>query len=226
MAQRMPPRTAFQGQGGVAELPLAGDARREVMAERADVLAQKSEELSVDAGAIRADAFEIENEIAQHFDADYGMVPPNPSPDHEYCWVQRDPKGLYGNRWFLAKQGEGWQRVTSRDPDAVGMEHAIFADGSLVVGDVLLMRIRKERYALLAQRQEDKTRRLEYGASGELQARAERHGVGIFDAGTPGQLREQIQARGGNRLVVSVRPSHGDQALRTGTLAGMPAPRR
>lgn len=226
MAQRMPTRVAFQGKGGVEELPPPGDERREVLAERVDTLAEQAEKMSVDAGGTNADAFEIENEIAQHFDADYGMLPPNKSPNHEYCWVQRDPKGLFGNRWFLAKQAEGWQRVTSRDPDAIGMEHAVFADGSIVVGDVILMRIRKERFEILQQRQDEKTRRLEYGAAGELAARAERHGVGIFDAPSPSQLREQIQARGGNRLVVPVSPSHGDRALRDGTLPGMPAPRR
>jgi len=228
MAQRMPPRVAYQGEGGVAELPPAGDERREVLAARADDLAEQAEKLSVDAGATRPDAFEIENEIASHFDEiDYGMMPPNKSPNHEYCWVQRDPRGTFGNRWFLSKQAQGWQRVTSRDPDAVGMEHAIHVDGSIVVGDVILMRITKERYELLQRRQDEKTRKLESNATSELEIRAQRYGSGIYDVATPADLRAQIQAQsGGNRLVVPVRPSHGDHALRTGTLAGMPAPRR
>lgn len=227
MPQRMPPRTAFQGKGGVDELPPPGDERREVLAARTDELAAKAEELGADAGEINPKAFRVENEIAQHMHPrTRHMMPPNANPEYEYCWVQRDPKGQYGNQWVYAKQDEGWDLVLASDPDAVGMNRMWHVEG-VVVGDVILMRCSRGRFDELQQLQDEKTRRVEQNTYGELEARAQRHGVGIFDAGTPGELRNQIQARsGGGRMVVPVRPSHGDQALRTGNLPGMPAPRR
>lgn len=136
----------------------AGDARREAMRQVADDLAQAAEEQGVEGGAIRPDAFEIDNEIAGHFNE---LEVTNALPEYEYCWVNYN----FGGRFIKEKQshrvreGSGlqpvWEVVHGEMPEAPELR-GIGADTTRRLGDVLLMRARKDRALLQRRHQTDR----------------------------------------------------------------------
>lgn len=230
MADPKKPTVVHQGAGGVDTLPPAGDARRDVLAQRTDELEQKAEELADATGmhALNPEAFEIENDIGQHFNE---MEVPYARPEYAYKWEQRDIGNKFGNRHYLRAHALGWRKVYADDPDAKGLEHCVMPDGGIAVGDVILMRIPRGRYIELRRQEYLNVKRQEQGIDGELRDRAERHGVRTFDteglngiAGAGWTRQMEQRARAAQAEQIALRQL--DEQIRQGTVAGRPAPRR
>lgn len=143
------------------DLPPPGDERREVLKEREDVLQEAAERLANEreVEAIDPKAFEVENELAQHFDE---LEVHDADPNYTYCWVQSGGNGRHIQR----KLYQGWEVVQGNDPAAAALKHV---DTTRRLGDVLLMKIGKDRKRLLDQREDYKRRLQEEGVAGGLQ---------------------------------------------------------
>jgi hypothetical protein len=137
-----------QQQEAYDELPDPGYAREEELRQRNDALTEQAETMSAEREVYAmqgTEAFEPDPEILRHFEQ--GNLPvSNASKAYRYCWVQRDPNNRYGNMHIMRKKVEGWELVVHDMPEA--REHK-FVDGTRVVGDVALMRIRLDRWLLL-----------------------------------------------------------------------------
>lgn len=137
-----------QQQESYDELPDPGYSRDEELKRRTDNLTEQAETLSSERevyGMGGTEAFEPDPEILRHFEQ--GNLPvSNASKAYRYCWVQRDPNNRYGNIHVMRKKVQGWELVVHDMPEA--KEHK-FVDGTRVVGDVVLMRIRLDRWLLL-----------------------------------------------------------------------------
>lgn len=227
-------RVAHVGDGGGLEtLPPPGDERREVLAERADKLAEAAETIAPDAGAIDPRAFEVESELAQHFNElelpgwaynrKHSIVT---SPDGAYvpCWVQCGSS--WGGRFINAKRYEGWEVVSMSMHDDKNFplpEHLRYADNTIRLGDVLLMRIPTARYLMIQQRRRVRQQAVEDGVAGEVEELASRAGVNLvhtheMDPKTLDRLARRSQAQ-------QIAARQFDQQIREGRVAGAPAPR-
>lgn len=215
--------------GGVETLPPAGDARREVLAQRTDALAEQAEVLEDKTGvhALDPGAFAIENEIAQHFNE---MEVPAAQSEYAYKWEQRDPLNKFGNRHFLRSHSLGWRKVFIDDPDAKGLEHCQGVDGSVIVGDTILMRIPRGRYIQLRREEYLQTRRQEQAFDGELQDRAAKYGVRTYDNDTLGSSNpgwdRQMESRARSAQAQRIALQQLDAQIREGTVPGRPVGRR
>jgi hypothetical protein len=147
-----------------AALPPPGHARDEVLRERADTLEQKAEEIFEDRGAINPEAFEIDREI-QHLlhDRNDGLEISDPHPAYMYCWANFQNSN--GTQVWQRKSW-GWEVVGGNMPEC---SHLRREDGTRRIGDVLLMRIRKDLHLLLEQKNEKKRLRQQYGVDADLQ---------------------------------------------------------
>lgn len=164
-------------------LPPAGDARRDEMKRRLEELQRMQADFERDfegeIGAVDPSKLRVENEIAQHFDPSTKMLEvTNADPDYVYLWEQADIHNRHGGLWVTSRKAMGWEVVEgsmkeARDKRAV--------DGTRRVGDVILMRIRRERY--LALEEADRRRRIarSEGISLHVLEEAERKGVRVHD---------------------------------------------
>lgn len=149
------------------DLEPPGASRREQLARRADELAQEMEEiaaeLNVEAIPHDAEALKPDREILQHLeqDTDTGAMDyyiENADPNFAYCWVQMMyPRGG-AFRFVTSKKVEGWQIVNAstvnpRNGKRVACNIPLAADGTVQIGDVVLMTIHREKYEkILAKR--------------------------------------------------------------------------
>lgn len=208
MARRVLPQ-------GDPTLPPPGDARREALRERDDDLAEAAETAGADRGTIDPRAFEPDREILQHWEA---TAVPNARPESRYCWVQCGAQ-WYG-RFVNAKRAEGWEIVRPSDDDApsdVGQ-----ADGTCRVGDTLLMRIRADRYIMLARRREARQRAIETGITSELEELGDKYSrLGVNVRTNDTNRVKQMATRAAARDIAS---RQMNTYIREGRVPGMPAP--
>lgn len=132
-------------------LPPAGDARREELLRRRDELQAQLGELDVEAGRINPEILKkVEPELAQYFNM---MEVSNPDPAYKYFWIFT---GQHQQRvkWKLS---QGAEVVQGDMPECLELR-GLGADTTRRIGDVILMRMRVDRYKLL-QRQREKTAR-------------------------------------------------------------------
>jgi len=229
MAADKTPRVAHQGEGGGTEsLPPAGDERREVLARRADALVEKAEELGAAGGQIDPDAFHIENEIGRYFNH---LEVPHRQEGYAYKWEQRDPNNRFGNFHFLAAQTQGWERVLFGDPDAKGLEHCRHPDGSIIVGDTILMRIRYDRYIQLRRAEYHLARRQEGAIDSELMDIAGRRGVRVLKdeeigGKEHGRWSAAQESRAAHAAAQKLALQELDKQIRGGHVPGRPSPGR
>lgn len=230
MAQKI----VHRGEGGGTEtLPPLGDERREVLAERADNLTEAAEARSADVGAINPKAFRVENELAQHFNelelpgwVYNRSIAAFTSPDGMWvpCWVQCGSS--WGGRFINAKRFEGWEVVSRamHDDDHFPLpEHLFYADGTVRLGDVLLMRIRTDRYIMNQRRRKARQRAVEEGVSGEVEELADRAGVKLVH--THEMSSQQLDRLSKRSQAQQIAARQFDQQIREGRVAGAPAPR-
>lgn len=219
-------------------LPPPGDARRETLRQRADRLAQEAEELSNDLEreSIDPTKLRVENDIAQSFVPDFetenwNLPVSNARPGYVYKWVFRDPGGRFGNTFVMRERipvNGPWEVVSGTGPECPEAREHLFADGTRVVGDVLLMRIRKDFHTMLLRRQAARTERFEHSITSRLEELGERargRGVKVHtDASTmnPKMAERLFNSTHAQKLVERT----VDQMIREGRMPGVPAPGR
>jgi len=197
---------------GVEALPPPGDARREVLKERAEPLAQAAEAANADVGTIDPRTFEVENELAQHFNE---LEVSNAQPEFEYCWVQ----SAFHGRYIKYKLTEGWEVVQGDMPEALELR-GMAADTTRRLGDVILMRMQKDRYLRLRRQREAHQRAMESGVTTALQEMGDRYaGQGIIVHTNPNdQLLKRMQSGAAARQMAGQR---FDKMIRTGNVPGI-----
>ena len=199
-------------------LPPAGDARREVLAERQDALDEQLEGVGDDVGRIDPKALEVENELAQRFNE---LEVSNRDSGYMYGWVYSGQQG----RMIRLKITEGWEVVQGDMREAEEMK-GIGTDTTRRLGDVILMRIRKDRYVLLQRREAEKRVRQQEGVTSTLEEMGEslgKRGVVVhtdLKSMNP-QMLKRMQNRAAARKIATGRV---DQYIREGRMPGTPAP--
>ena len=200
-------------------LPPAGHQRNEELKRRDDQLAQAAEETAQATGieAIDPEVLKVESEIASQMDELYVT---NRQPDYEYCWVNFDApssaRGLMVKRKLAQR---GWEVVTGDMPEAKEVKDVT---GNRRVGDVILMRIKKDRFAQLQRQEAEAAARFSSSAHSTLQQLGEKYRNKGVIVHTPENMdpallkRMESHARGamaaGQKL---------DQSLRDGTVEGL-----
>lgn len=136
-----------------ADLPPAGNAREEELKRRVDELQAKIDSLTnadtgVDRQAFDAAKLDRDNEILQFIER--GSFPvKNADEVYEYCGVQRDQFGKFGGIHVFKKKAQGWEMCRYDNPEQWGVRSP---EGYCVIGDVVLMRVRKDIYLKLHRR--------------------------------------------------------------------------
>ena len=190
------PRThkvVHQGTGGTATLPPAGHARKEVLKKRKDTLEHKAEEMAgqVEVGAIDPKSFEVSREIGGRFDE---LQVVGALPQYAYKWVQIDYPTNSRGKMARLETINGWEVVTGDMPEAPDLRQA---DGTRRLGDVILMRIRRDRFEKLQSEAEQRRVNVQRGVTSGLQEMGDRyrkHGVKIHTAeNMPEHLKKAIE---------------------------------
>jgi hypothetical protein len=136
------------------DLP-AGHTRDEASRKVKDQLEEEAETLQAETGTMALDLSKLrpDREIIQVLPSQ-GVS--GALDDYEYCWVRfksdRGPMGLQVDQklFWQVREGDGtvpvWEVVSGSMPEAKERRNA---EGYRVIGDTLLMRARKDRYAAL-----------------------------------------------------------------------------
>jgi len=195
-------------------LPPPGAERREVLKEREDVLQEAAETLAAqrEVETINPKVLEVESELAQHFDE---LEVIGADPDYAYCWVLTG----FGGRHVQRKLFQGWEVVQGNDPAAAALRHV---DTTRRLGDVILMKIHKDRKHLLDMREDHKKRMQEGAVTGTLEDLQEKYARLGIKVHTPGYISEELMSRMAN--TASARQLAGRQMdtwLRQGRVPGM-----
>ena len=219
--------TQEQAEQAIVDLPPAGDGQREELKRRADALAAQAATLAegVEGGPIDPGALDPDPEILQYRDM---LEVPHARPEFVYKWVNADLHRSFGNRFVLEARAQGWEPVRVSDPDGAGLEHAKSPEGLVVIGDTVLMRIRRERHKALWRAQDQRARALRGAADQDLRDAADeanRQGLGvtIHSGDTSPALLATMQRRASAQQIVTTAL---DQRLRQGRMPGVPAPGR
>ena len=204
---------------GLTDLPEPGDARREVLSERGDALEQRNEELGQDRGRIDPSKLRVENELAQHFNE---LEVSNQDPAYVYAWVQA---GFYG-RFIKAKLSRSWEVVQGDMQEAVELK-GMGADTTRRLGDVILMRCRKDIYKRLMRQEDAHRRAVESGVTSEIEEmgrKYEKYGLIVHAGeGLSPTLLKRMQTSAVARQATGKKV---DQLIREGRMPGAPAPGR
>jgi len=215
------------------DLPPAGHARNEQLKQNSDDLAAAMENMSTqhEVGKIDPKTFKIDREI-QHQLAQMPDVleVPGALPEFDYCWVYA--VGAHQQVWAkkaLRVKGmlSTWHVVQGDMPEA--REHKA-EDTTRRLGDVILMRIRKEDHAVLLQHQKYRQQLQELGVSSNLRELGDKHRGKGFVVHTKGD--EQFASGRGQTMMSTLQSRAAadlgmkmvDGMLRDGTVPGMPVP--
>lgn len=197
---------------GDPTLPPAGDERREVLAERTDTLAQKSEELSKDTFTFDPAKLRPDREIQHNLSS---LSVSNPDPSFVYKWVrdtntatggpdQQVVKAISRSVTYDGTVHLTWHVVTGDMKEAAERRQH---DGSRRVGDVILLRCHKDFKVMLDH--QDKHQRLmrENAVTADLEEMAQKYNV-------PFRSAKQ-------ELAKNIAINQFSSKLKTGTLPGM-----
>jgi len=147
----------------------------------------------------------------------------NADPAYMYKWVNFS--AVHGTMVVQAKsqQPHGWIVVQGADPECADFKKE---DGTRRIGDVLLMKQRKDHHLIMAQIEKDKLRAREFGVESTLQDMADKTGGAIsisrIDKDSPHRNRAESNARtsAAKRLALG----QVDGMIRDGSVHGMPSP--
>ena len=201
-------------------LPDPGHERREALKMRLEKLNAEAAELSAELEVEGVDPSKVEpdREIIRHFNS--GDLPVSNRQDgFEYCWVFADPRNNMAGRHVFKKRYQGWEVVTGNMPESADHRHV---DGTRRVGDVLLMRIRYDRYVKLRREERKTLERREAGvAEGfmELGAKHAHHGIKVYDT-VPDNAMKHAQATAAQERATRMT----DKWVKGGNMPGTPAP--
>lgn len=197
-------------------LPEAGFARDEELRRRRDDLAELADQANAEAegGVIDPSVFEVENELAQHFNE---LEVTQQAPGFDYSWTFTGQHGFF-IKWKLSRK---WQVVSGDMKEADELKQA---DGTRRLGDVILMRIPTRLHEIQLQRDRERGKlRLEAAASNLEDMARQYAGRGI----SVRQLNE-----GDPHMKAAMDRAHAKQLanhklgdmVRTGSVPGRPMP--
>lgn len=203
-------------------LPPAGDARDETLDKRKDALQQKAEELAEkqEVFALDPDALEVDREIRHILDMD-GLEVSKADPNYVYSWTYFGGTGQ--DVW--KKKRLGWEVVSGDMKEA--QEHEAAVDGLRKIGDVLLMRLHRDRFAELEARDELIRQRQQFGVEAELRGLGDKYREHGFVVHTN---LEKVNLRGKPILGTMEKAARRealkqtDRKLREGTVPGLRKP--
>lgn len=212
----------------------AGDARRDDLARKAEEMIAQAEAILREINVESADPsmLTIENEVRAALNELNEVYVSNAKFDEfAYCWIFRDPHNEFGGRQVRAMQALGYEVVQGEMREAI--EHR-FVDGTRVVSDCLLMRIKIERKRLLEKRDWLLRQAQQAGITSRIHDLAERAGTRVFDK-LPDFVADAMESEADRRRT-QVRQhalrdfhrmnQHGnvDRMLKTGSIPGIPVP--
>ncbi len=175
-------------------LPPPGDARRELLKRRTDSLQEQIETDMPEAYAIdesKLDPSRFDNEMHQLM-TNLEHVS-NRDDDYEYCWIEPT-----NNMLFTMARNMGWIVVQGDDEEA--NEHRDVHGYRRLGNDLLLMKMRKDRYLAMKRHEEQKVHNQEAAVTErleELGQRFSRHGGKIHTnlATMDPRIRDTMMAR-------------------------------
>lgn len=201
----------------------------EEVARRAERLIAEAQKLleQLDVQAADPAKLTVENEVRQALNELNEVYVSNAQQEYAYAWVYRDPHNEYGGRYVRKMQALGWEIVSGDMPEA--KEHR-FVDGTRVVADCLLMRIRLDRKLLLDKRDRLLREAQQAGIVSRVYELAEHAGTRVYDK-LPDFVENAISQQQHARRAAALRDFHRlnrdgsvDKMLRTGTIPGIPVP--
>jgi len=201
-------------------LPDPGHERREALKRRLEKLNAEAAELSAELEVEVVDSSKLEpdREILQHYNA--GDLPVSNRQDgFEYCWVFADPRNNMAGRQVFKKRIQGWEVVSGAMPEASDHKHV---DGTRRVGDVLLMRIRYDRYVKLRREEKETLKKREAGVSAGFMELGQKHaatGIKVYDTVPDNALKHAQNAAAQERAGKIT-----DKWIKGGNMPGTPAP--
>lgn len=195
---------------------------------RADALAEMAEE---EGGGekLRLDpeALKLENEIAQHFDEYNQLSISDAQPEFEYSWVYVGQRGAGRSAMVNMKKAmrvrvngtwmPTWHVVQDSMPESME-NYGTAGDTTRQIGDVVLMRCRKDLKKLLDEQEAEKPRAQALAVNSTMQGLADKFGTNLTDLNSP--QAQHLLARMQGKSIAGQR---FDRMLRTGTVPGMPA---
>lgn len=205
-------------------LPPAGHERREELKRRDDNLTQQAEEQSVDRGTIPEDVLQPDHNIQNEMRRSYLDVGSN-HPLYKTKWVNY--VNTNGQMVWQAK-AEGWAVATAKVfPEAADMQKE---DGSIRVGDVMLMFIRHDEHFRIEQREANKRLRQQYGVEATIHDIAEKHPDVFKNVHTPeitgnmpeGTMKEVERRAAVRNAARGVAAQHLGNRMKKGTIPGVP----
>jgi len=210
-------------------LPPAGHARDEALRERADALEEQAETRAnaEERYAIDPKAFRVENELAQHFDE---LSVSNPDPAFAYCWVWTGRQGYFIKAKQAIRVEEDshmqlcWEVVQGAMVEAEELKDVT---GLRRLGDVILMRCRRDRYRKLQQREAQKRQAQSAGIDGRLREQAEEINRRVPGLVTVHDINDPAVSHALKRAQAqSIAKQQFTTQLRDGTLGQPMTPRR
>jgi hypothetical protein len=221
---------ALANEGGLTE---PGAARTEQLARKAEQMIAEAQAILGQLNCETADpsALEVEREVRQALNNLNEVYVSNQQAEFAYSWIYRDPGNTFGGRFVRKLQALGYEVVSGEMPEAT--EHR-FVDGTRVVADCLLMRIRIDRAMLLAKRDRLLRDAQQAGIVSRIADLAERAGTRLYDK-LPGFVEEAISSQADQRRAAirarAVRDFHRmnqdgkmDRMIKSGTIPGIPVP--
>lgn len=202
---------------GDSTLPPLGDAQREELKRRADALDEAAETAPAPEGGT-GPLPKVENELAQYFNE---LEVSNQDRAYAYCWVYTGQQG----RMIRMKLAEGWEVVQGDMREAEELK-GMGGDTTRKLGDVLLMRMRRDRYLALRRRQRERVQAQSEGVDSGLREMGEKYrGKGVVVSPDLSNVRPEVVKRMANRATAqSIAQRTMDQRIREGRVPGMPAP--
>lgn len=151
-----------------ASLPPSGYQRREDMLKQQDRLQAEAERIAsqMQSGTVDPRNLEIANEIASKTQF---LTVSNADPTFVYGWVSKNRHSQH----LQAMKQFGWVTVQGDDPEAVELKGTGLGGGTSPgttreLGDVVLMKIPRERYLVLKALEVQKTRNLQKASTATL----------------------------------------------------------
>ena len=205
-------------------LPPAGHERREELKARTDNLEQQAETQYANVGAIPAAALEPDYNIQNTIRRSYLDIGSN-HPLYKTKWVNY--VNTNGQMVWQAK-ADGWMVASAREfPEARDMSKE---DGSLRVGDVMLMFIQHDQHFLLEQREANKRLRQQFGVEADIHDIAKRY-PDVFrnvhtpeiTGGIPDDMLKTMEARNARRSsAINLAARHLGNKMKTEVIPGVP----
>ena len=123
------------------------------------------------------------------------------------------------------KLTEGWEVVQGEMQEAIDIK-GMGGDTTRRLGDVILMRCRKDRYVMLQRREDAKRKAQQDGVTAGLRAIGDRHAKdGVIVHTDLNSMHPKTVQRMANRAAAQQKATEIlDQHVREGRVPGMPAP--